>query len=356
VSTVSIEPSEAVDPNLENKLCSLLIARVRDYGIFMLNPAGEVMTWNEGARVIKGYSRNEIIGKPMSTFYTPEDRERGRPGKLLRQAEKEGRVEDEGWRVRKDGTRFWADIVITAVRDDKGTLIGFAKITRDLTERRRAEAAIGELSARLFRLQDEERQRLAGHLHDRTSSYLTAVLGSLYRVKAHLKSADVVLLNDVSDSISKVEAASDVIRRVAHMLHPSQLEEGGLVETLRWYVSAVSGQRLKVSADLPSTPIAISKEAEIVMFRLVQECLNYLVARPGTREVVVRLSGQPNIVLQVIVTGPLPSGLRDALGDEFTDSRNGLTGVRERLRQLGGKLDVLTGDKKSVVEVSIPHS
>jgi PAS domain S-box-containing protein len=322
----------------------------------MLNPNGEVMTWNEGARVIKGYTRKEIIGKPMSTFYTSEDRARGRPAELLQKAEKEGRVEDEGWRVRKDGTRFWADVVITAVRDDKGTLIGFAKITRDLTERRRAEAAIGELSARLFRLQDEERQRLAGHLHDRTSSYLTGVLGSLYRVKAHLKSADVVLLNDVSDSISKVEAASEVIRRVAHMLHPSQLEQSGLVETLRWYVNAVSGQRLNVRAELPSTPVSISKEAEIVMFRLVQECLNYLVGRPGTRDVVVRLSGQPDVVLQVVVNGPLPSGLRDALGDDSSESRNGLTGVRERLRQLGGKLDILSGDKKSTVEVSVPHA
>src|SRR6185437_1257867 len=214
---------EPVDAVLENKLCSLLISRVRDYAIFMLNPDGEVMTWNEGARLIKGYTRDEIIGKSMSTFYSKEDRERGRPAELLRLAVKDGRVEDEGWRVRKDGTRFWADVVITAVRDDKGSLIGFAKITRDLTERRTAEAAIGELSARLFRLQDEDRQRLAGQLHDRTSGYLTAVLGSLYRVKAHLKSADVVLLNDVTDSISKVEAASDVIRRVAHMLHPSRL-------------------------------------------------------------------------------------------------------------------------------------
>src|SRR5688572_26167386 len=240
---------EALDPALENKLCSLLIARVRDYAIFMLNPEGRVMSWNDGARLIKGYTRDEILGRPMSTFYAAEDLERGRPAELLRDAAEHGRVEDEGWRVRKDGTRFWADVVITAVRDDTGHLIGYAKIIRDLTERRRAEAAIGELSARLFRIQDEERQRLAGHLHDRTSSYLTQVLGSLYRVKAHLKTADVVLLNDVGDSITKVEAASDVIRRVAHMLHPSRLEQGGLVETLRWYVNAVSGQHLTVTAE-----------------------------------------------------------------------------------------------------------
>jgi signal transduction histidine kinase len=263
-------------------------------------------------------------------------------------------VEDEGWRVRKDGSRFWADVVITAVRDDTGKLTGFAKITRDLTERRQAEAAIGELSARLFRLQDEERQRLAGHLHDRTSTYLTQVLGSLYRVKAHLKKADVVLLNDVGESITKVEAASDVIRRVAHMLHPSRLDQGGLVETLRWYVNAVSGQRLDVSADLPDRPIGLTKEGEIVFFRLVQECLNYLVARPGNHKVAVRLKGNGEVSLRLTVDGALPMGLRDALSNGHEDFGSGLSGIRERLRQLGGKLQVMTDDKQSVIEASLP--
>lgn len=348
-------PSEAIDPVLENRLCSLLIARVQDYAIFMLDPQGQVMTWNDGARLIKGYTRAEIIGKHMSTFYTAEDRERGRPQELLREATENGRVEDEGWRVRKDGTRFWADVVITAVRDDQGTLIGFAKITRDLTERRNAEAAIGELSGRLLRLQDDERQRLATKLHDRSSSYLTAVLGSLYRVKAHLKSADVLLLNDVADSIAKVEAASDVIRKVAHTLYPSRLDEGGLVETLRWYVQSVSGPRLNAKAELPASAVSLSKEADMVMFRLVQECLNYLVGRPGEREVVVRLETKGGLVLQVVIVGPLPFGLRDALSTGQTQIGGGFAGIRERLRQLGGKLDVMTNEHKTVVEASLPR-
>jgi PAS domain S-box-containing protein len=346
--------AQAVDPVLlENKLCSLLIARVQDYAIFMLNPHGKVMTWNAGAHLIKGYTRDEIIGQPMTRFYTPEDQERGRPAQLLREALEHGRVEDEGWRVRKDGSRFWADVVITAVRDDKGTLIGFAKVTRDLTERRKAEAAIGELSGRLFRMQDDERQQLATQLHDRTSSSLTAVLGSLYRVKAHLKSADVVLLHDVEDSIAKVEASSDVIRRVAHMLHPSRLEQGGLPETLRWYVNAVSAERLQVKAEVPAQPVSMPKEAEIVLFRLVQECLNYLVGRPGTRDVTVRLTAKGDVVLAIIIHGPVPFGLLDALS---TGGVIGLSGIRERLRQLGGKLDVMRGKTKTTVEASLPSA
>jgi PAS domain S-box-containing protein len=344
---------EALDPELENKLCSLLISRVQDYAIFMLNPEGRVMSWNEGARLIKGYTRAEIIGESMTRFYPPEAQQRGRPAELLREAAESGRVEDEGWRVRRDGSRFWADVVITAVRDETGNLMGFAKIVRDLTERRKAEAAIGELSARLFRIQDEERQRLAGHLHDRTSGYLTQVLGSLYRVKAHLKTADVVLLKDVGDSIAKVEEASDVIRRVAHMLHPSRLEQGGLVETLRWYVNVVSGQNLTVTAELPDQPIGISKEGEIVLFRLLQECLNYVVGRPGTRKAVVRLTGDGEVMLQVTVHGPLPRGLRDALLGQSTLG-SGFSTVRDRLRQLGGTIKVMAGDKKSVVEATLP--
>jgi PAS domain S-box-containing protein len=319
----------------------------------MLNAQGEVMTWNEGARLIKGYTRAEIVGQPMSRFYSPEDQAAGRPAQLLHEAMENGRVEDEGWRVRKDGTRFWADVVITAVRDDQGTLIGFAKITRDLTERRKAEAAIGELSGRLLRLQDDERQQLATKLHDRSSSYLTAVLGSLYRVKAHLKSADVLLLNDVADSISKVEAASDVIRRLSHTLYPTRLEEGGLLETLRWYVKSGSGPRLNVRAELPTSGFTMSKEADVVMFRLVQECLNYLVGRPGEREILVRLDTKGDLVVQVIVTGPVPFGLRDALSASRDEIGGGFAGIRQRLRQLGGKLDVMSGEHRMVVEASL---
>ena len=342
------------DPDVENKLCSLLISRVQDYAIFMLSPDGKVMTWNDGARLIKGYNRSEIVGQPMSRFYTSEDQQRGRPAELLHQAESIGRVEDEGWRVRKDGTRFWADVVVTALRDDTGQLTGFAKITRDLTERRKAEAAIGELAGKLFRLQDEERQRLAGHLHDRSSAYLTAVLASLHRVKAHLKTGDAVLLHDVSDSIAKVEAASDVIRRVAHMLHPSRLEQGGLVETLRWYVNAVSGQQLTVTTELPAAPIRMSQEGEIVLFRLVQECLNYIVGRPGARDAHVDLSGDGTVLLKVTIHGPPPLGLRDALYDGQGDFGVGFASIRERLRQLGGTLNVIATGDKSVVEAGLP--
>ena len=113
----------------------VLVDSVRDYAIFLLDAAGRVRTWNRGAQEIKGYRSAEIVGEHISKFYTAEDKQRGLPKQLLAQAAHEGRVESEGWRVRKDGTRFWADVIITAIHGPDGKLTGFSKVTRDLTER-----------------------------------------------------------------------------------------------------------------------------------------------------------------------------------------------------------------------------
>ena len=116
-----------------------LVSSVKDYAIIILDPSGRIETWNIGAEQTKGYTADEIIGEHISRFYTPEDLARGLPETLLAAALRDGRVENEGWRVRKDGTRFWADVVITALTDEQGRLLGYAKVTRDLTERLRAQ-------------------------------------------------------------------------------------------------------------------------------------------------------------------------------------------------------------------------
>ena len=120
----------------------LLVGSVRDYAIYLIDPAGYVKSWNAGAERIKGYAPPEILGQHFARFFTPEDVAAGRPAAVLHAAATEGRYEEENWRVRKDGSRFWADVVITAVRDDRGALLGFAKVTRDLTERKLAEQAL----------------------------------------------------------------------------------------------------------------------------------------------------------------------------------------------------------------------
>jgi PAS domain S-box-containing protein len=119
----------------------LLVESVRDYAIFMLDPDGHIVSWNKGAERIKGWSQAEILGRHFSTFYPREDIESGKPERELVLARQFGRVEDEGWRVRKDGSLFWANVVITALHDHGGNLRGFAKVTRDLTERIKREEA-----------------------------------------------------------------------------------------------------------------------------------------------------------------------------------------------------------------------
>jgi len=127
----------------------LLVDGVQDYAIFMLDTEGRIMSWNQGARRLKGYTAPEVIGKSFSIFYPPEALERGWPATELREAMRLGHFEDEGWRVRKDGTRFWANVVITALRDSDGTLRGFSKITRDLSDRRAQEDRLRQSEERL---------------------------------------------------------------------------------------------------------------------------------------------------------------------------------------------------------------
>src|SRR5437762_3171612 len=125
----------------------LIVQSIKDYAVFMLDPEGRIASWNEGARLIKGYTAPEIIGRSFEIFYPEEAVADGFPKRELKEAARVGHFEDEGWRIRKDGSRFWANVVITAVRDRDGKLVGFAKVTRDLTSRRRAEEQARQLAA-----------------------------------------------------------------------------------------------------------------------------------------------------------------------------------------------------------------
>jgi PAS domain S-box-containing protein len=146
------KPSPVVDYDAYR----LLVQEVKDYAIFLLDPKGTILTWNAGAQRLKGYKPEEIIGKHFSILYGKEDKANRKPQRELETATVEGRVEDEGWRIRKDGTRFWANVVITALHDEKGTLRGFAKVTRDMTEKRKAEEALREQAA-LLEIRVQER-------------------------------------------------------------------------------------------------------------------------------------------------------------------------------------------------------
>jgi PAS domain S-box-containing protein len=162
LSKIAMQPQQTkpsfTSPSLAEVSFRSLVENIKDYAIFMVDRGGYVQSWNAGAELIKGYLPSEIIGQHIGVFYTPEDRERGYVDELLAIAERQGRVEDEGWRVRKDGSRFWADVIITALRDPLGALSGFAKVTRDLSDRRKSELERRQRDEELLR--SEERFRL----------------------------------------------------------------------------------------------------------------------------------------------------------------------------------------------------
>lgn len=181
----------------------LLVESVRDYAIFMLDPTGHVATWNSGAERIKGYRADEIIGRHFSAFYPEVDLRAGKCEHELIAAERDGRFEDEGWRVRKDGSQFWANVVISAARDDAGTLMGFSKVTRDLSDRRRAE--------------EERAARLVAEQATRAKDEFLAMLGhELRNPLAPIATAlQLMKLRGGGDTTKEQQA---IERQVAHMM------------------------------------------------------------------------------------------------------------------------------------------
>ncbi len=192
----------------------LLVQGVSDYAIFMLDPEGRVSNWNFGAQKIKGYRQEEIVGQSFAVFYTDEDRSQNKPGQALEIAARDGRFEAEGWRVRKDGSPFWASTIITAIRDNLGTLIGFGKITRDITEKKQTQQALEQAREALFQSQKMEAvgQLTGGLAHD-FNNLLTGISGSLELIERRLAEGR---FDDLGRYIT---AAQESSKRAAALTH-----------------------------------------------------------------------------------------------------------------------------------------
>ncbi len=215
---------------------SLLVQGVTDYAIFMLSPAGEVTNWNVGAERIKGYSRDEILGKHFSCFYTEEDRVAGLPAQTLATAGSEGRFEREGWRVRKDGTRFWAHVVVDAIRDEAGRLVGFAKVIRDVTERKQAAEALARANAALFQSQKMESlgQLTGGIAHDFNN--LLAVMSNgldVLSLRLH-EHADIRMLETMQRAVTRGATLTQQLLSFARQ-QPLKVEKCNLNAVLRGF-------------------------------------------------------------------------------------------------------------------------
>lgn len=193
----------------------LLVQSVVDYAIFMLDPTGVIRSWNAGAARMKGYAADEIIGRHFSSFYTEEDRAAGVPQRALATALSEGKFEAEGWRLRKDGTRFWASVVIDPIRDETGRLRGFAKVTRDITERRKAQQALDEAREALAQAQKMEAvgQLTGGVAHD-FNNLLQAISSSLELIEQRLSAGRTDIAPFAATARAAVDRAASLTRRL----------------------------------------------------------------------------------------------------------------------------------------------
>lgn len=318
-------------------------SQVKDYAIIRLDRDGLVLSWNAGAELVKGYPREEVLGRSFEVFYTPEDREAGLPRRLLGAAQRDGRVEDTGWRLRRDGTRFWADVVITAVHDEAGTLLGFVKVTRDLTEQHRLERS--------------REQFIAGLTHDFRSP-LTSIEGYAAMLASELSDP---VLGDFASRIrsNAVRLMKLVDLMVEHCHMPVggvglTLEPVGLATVLRTVVddlsTTVQGHEVTVQETdvvLPADLTALAR----VFTNLVGNAAKY--SPRGSRIDVLVEPGEGVVDVVVADRGRgIDPADRETIFDEFNRGRRaaddggfglGLAVVRNLVEQHGGSVRIDDG-------------
>jgi len=343
----------------------LLVESIQDCAIFMLDVEGRVSSWNPGAEKIKGYKASEIMGCHFSCFYSREDVRSGKPEAALKRAAREGRFEDEGWRIRKDGSRFWASVILTALKDHTGNLVGFAKVTRDFTERRQAQQRLSEserslrrLSLHLLRSQDEERKRIGRDLHDSLGQYLAALKMSLDRLAIAAQTDFPLATRRVEECCGLIQDSIRELRTISYLMYPPMLEETGLKSAIAWYLEGFR-QRSGISTSFEISPDfgRLERETELAIFRVLQESLTNVHRHSGSLRADVRLFiAEQMVVLQISDEGKgLPEEIFDSAQDSFGALGVGLRGMNERMRQLGGLLEVSSNGNGTTITARVPY-
>lgn len=345
----------------------LLVAGVQDYAIFMLDEKGCVISWNAGAQRIKGYLPAEIIGQHFSCFYPEEDIRSGKPAWELVVAQKEGHFEDEGWRVRKNGSRFWANVIITPVHNDAGKLLGFSKVTRDFTERllaqkaleesqarlKESEANLRDLSLHLIRTQDEERRNIGREIHDSLGQYLAAL-----KIKMDLLETTPQTAGEVAACSNLLDQCMKEVRTISYLLYPPMLDEVGLKSAIPWYLKGFSSRSgIEVAFKMADDFTRLSRDAELVLFRVLQESLTNIQRHSQSKTAEIELSRFGNWVSLKVVDhgkGVPPEVLEQGRHDWVGSLGVGLRGMSERLRQLGGSLTVFSDEGRTEIVAQIP--
>jgi PAS domain S-box-containing protein len=332
-----------------------LVEHVHDYAIFILDAEGRVASWNRGAERIKGYRAEEILGRHLSAFYPPEQGAE-QASRNLRTAVAEGRFDSEDWRIRKDGTRFWAHATITALKDDDGEVRGYAKVTRDINDRKRAEEDLRSYanrlmstSRRLLEVQEAEKRRLAGELHDRVGPNLTALGMKLELLDGHLSAQSPAAVGGlIEDSKALLQETVAAARAVMGELRPQVLVDYGLVAALRAMAGGFS-RRTGIDAAVEGVDGAnrLPQTVELAFFRIAQEALNNIGKHSRARSVSMRYAESGGLVTLDIDDDGIGFD-RGQPEENAADAGWGLIIMRERAEAVGARFSLATNPGQGV--------
>lgn len=271
---------------------SLLVQGVTDYALYMLDSSGIITTWNAGAQRIKGYEPSEVIGKHFSIFFQPEDAQNGIPQRALDSVRTEGRYEGQGWRLRKDGTRFMAHVVIDPIKDENEVLIGFAKITRDVTESAQAQTALKEAREALFQSQKMESlgQLTGGIAHD-FNNLLTVIIGSLELAKKRLPTESTVLPL-LDNAIAGAQRGATLTQRMLAFarrqeLAPVSVDVVTLIRDMSDLLSRMLGSGIEVDTRFPLTLKPVLADVSQLEMALMNLTINARDAMGGEGRILI---------------------------------------------------------------------
>ena len=342
----------------EEQRMQLLVRSVTDYAIYLLDPAGMIATWNPGAQRFKGYSGEEIIGQHFSRFFTPEDIGADLPGRALRTAAREGRFEAEGWRLRKDGSRFWVHAIIDPIRDDDGRLIGFAKVTRDITDKKRAQDELD--SAREALAQSQKLQALGeltgGIAHD-FNNLMTVISGASDFL---LKNRDLPEEKKIRYLQSIIETAGRATTLTNHLLafgrrqalNPIVMDLGVRLDAFTEMVGRMLGSKIQVELKLEAGDARVEVDPTQLETALLNAAINGRDAMPDGGKLTIatqdcELDGEPAVGISIADTGTGidPAVLKRVFEPFFTTKEVG-KGTGLGLSQIHGFADQAGGSVK----------